>query len=110
MDKHKMNLDELNTVTNTTGMLLESTPEDFSKYLNRITLGDLHGVRNYLKAEYERVKQVKDSLVDMCTYQQQINKDTKKVEDTIDKLYTTLLVIETRHDTVCKFIVNRSNG
>lgn len=100
----QMTMEQLNTITNTTGVLLESPVEEFILYLEDTkTLGDLLGLKNYLEAEYERVRQVKDLLVNRCEQ----SEDPEKVKDTISQLFTVLALIENRRDIIVTFINNR---
>lgn len=103
MEKHNMTLEQLGNVTVITSKLLESSAEDFILYISERPLGDLLGLRNYLKAEFERVKEVKDHLIEKG---QKIG-FPKKVKETVDELYKVLAVIENRHDIIEEFINNK---
>lgn len=105
--KHtEMNMEQLANATLTTGKLLESTTLDFMTYLDTLNVGGLLGVQNYLKAEFERVKQVKDHLLENPL----VKKKNPDAMNTLEGLYAVLTVIETRHNAVATFLDFRRKG
>lgn len=106
MNNHEMNMNELANVTLITGKLIESPIAEFLNYLDEQGLGVLLGISNYLKAEYERVRQVKDHLLENPMVKR---KDPQALK-TLDGLYSALTVLEARHDIVNKFIDFRHKG
>lgn len=101
MSNTKMTMEQLQTITMTTGKLLESPTEEFIAYVESLPLGELLGLKNYLEAEYERVRQMKDMLI---TRTKNVGKPSTKVKETIEGMYTILAVIENRHGVILQFI------
>lgn len=104
MSNTKMTMEQLQTITMTTGKLLESPTEEFIAYVESLPLGELLGLKNYLEAEYERVRQMKDMLIKRVKDTQ--NKSTK-VTETVEGLYKILAVIENRHGIILQFIESK---
>lgn len=107
MSNTKMSMEQLQTVTMTTGKLLESPTEEFIAYVESLSLGELLGLKNYLEAEFERVRQMKDILITRTT---QLGSSNKTVQETLDGLYAILTVIENRHGVILKFIESRRDN
>lgn len=104
MKNTQMSMEQLQAVTMTTGKLLESPTEDFIAYLQSLTLGELLGLKNYLEAEFERVRQMKDTLIERA---ETLGMKSDKVKETIEGMYTILAVIENRHGVILKFIESK---
>lgn len=81
-------------------MILNMTPEEFTKMMKAQSLGFNTSLSNLLKLQFSQCSNIKDSLVALIRTDKVPKEDKEKHETALKDLYTALQLIEDRHTIV----------